>query len=188
MSEREKTEWAPDELYERTGFRSLQEMNDYASVIGKPQRTDYDYEAAYQSLFGHSTETRMLRMAKFKPPVVPIEPSKVWIFNYKIHLGAHPNGHIHGKSCNIKIDGLQVLLKDVPPTLRAQYIALQLTPILGSEQWHDQLFVNIRYYKLVRDVITIYVGAYRSNGEGWGLELYAFLTITIHDKPINVIE
>jgi hypothetical protein len=58
-------------------------------------------------------------------------------------------------------------------------LIFSITPVLNTTQYHDQIFINIRYYELIDNKIKIGINCVRSTNELWGLHLTAHLLITI---------
>ena len=66
------------------------------------------------------------------------------------------------------------------PTLTKQMIHFQITPLLNSDVYHDEIFTNIQKYDITKDGLDVSVITARSNNNtGWGLHLQAYLSLTI---------
>jgi hypothetical protein len=72
--------------------------------------------------------------------------------------------------------------KPTYPILSRQMINFQITPLLDSDIYHDEIFMNIQRYEIRYnpEVLDVYILTVRSNNIGWGLSIKAYLTLTIN--------
>ena len=79
--------------------------------------------------------------------------------------------------------------KPIYPPLSNKMIHFHITPLLNSEEYHDEIFMNIKKYEIKHnpDVLDVDILTIRSNNIGWGLSIKAYLTLTINFNFIQEI-
>jgi hypothetical protein len=73
------------------------------------------------------------------------------------------------------------------PKLTKQMIHFQITPLLDTKNYHDEIFMNIQRYDITYTGLDVYILSARSMGSKWGLYLKAYLTVTINFNTIPII-
>lgn len=73
------------------------------------------------------------------------------------------------------------------PKLTNQMINLQITAVLNTKSYHDEIFMSIQNYDITKDGLDVYVLSHRPNTTGWGLHLHAHLLVTINFDSILTI-
>jgi hypothetical protein len=88
-----------------------------------------------------------------------------------------------------KTIGVKIPIIPPPKNLDKKCFNLQLTPVLGTNIYADQIFMNIMNYTISVEAntrnayIEVIILTVRMNNEGWGLHILAHLLITIYNKP-----
>ena len=69
-------------------------------------------------------------------------------------------------------------------------VNFQITPIVDTTTYHDQIFMNIRNYNIERQPSTFKINmsvlSVRSTNEIWGLQIHAHLLITVFRKIFKI--
>jgi hypothetical protein len=101
-------------------------------------------------------------------------------FGYILNIGPN-NGYYKTNVFNIKFDSPFDYM-DYSKTPEVPYplenYNFQITPLLGSTEYHDEIFISIRKCILNDNVIKLDILTVRSTKELWGLDLKAYLLIT----------
>ena len=72
------------------------------------------------------------------------------------------------------------------PKLSRQMIHFQITPFLNNNVYNDEISMSIQHYEVQYDGLDVYIISSRaSNTTGWGLNLHAYLTLTINFNGIT---
>jgi hypothetical protein len=113
--------------------------------------------------------------------LLPVGPVTTFQYFYTLNIGE--------SSASFKLSRFQIpLLFDrttnldgTPkyPKLSKQMINLQITTVLDTSTYHDEIFFNIQRYDITYNGLDIYVVSHRPNNPGWGIHLQAHLSLTI---------
>jgi len=172
--------YTPQELFNKIGFDSIQKLKEYGKLLNKEYIGENVHDA-YKFIFDIEIEATINRRNKLfpDPPAVIILPPnpKVITLGFLINIGPSDN--------SFKINDIVFSVPNLnllKPTNKNT--TLQITPIIESEVFHDQISINIRHYRFENDNIRLSTNSFRSNNESWGINLKAFLNIFIYDTDI----
>jgi hypothetical protein len=95
----------------------------------------------------------------------------------------------HSLSGSMKVAAFKIPMSRTAYGLDRNRVNLQITPILYSDFYTDQIYMNITNFTIdpLDDSITVKVLAVRSSNEGWGLHLQAHLLVTIFETAMTLI-
>ncbi len=180
MTDRLRFQYPPEELYKKIGFESIDKMIEYGNLINKPYQ-GLNIHDAHKTIFGNELEGHRNRRSKFFPDVIIIPPKppnpKVSTFGFKLDIGTSTE--------SFKVNDYVLSVRNLnllKPTNNNSI--LQITAILESEQYHDQIYTTIRWYRFEGDKLRISTNTVRTTNEGWGLHVKAHLLVTIFENNL----
>jgi hypothetical protein len=181
MTDRLRFQYPPEELYKKIGFESIDKMIEYGNFINKPYQ-GLNIHDAHKTIFGNELEGHRNRRSMFFPePIIspPVIPNpKTTTFGFILNIGTSPESSFKVNDYVFSLTNLNLLKPTNDNTI------LQITPILETEVYHDQIYSNIRWCRFKNDTIRISTNTIRTTNEGWGLHVKAHLLLTIFENSI----
>jgi hypothetical protein len=187
-SDRQATMYSPTDLYDFVGFSSIEKMLEYGRLLGKnyegpvnPQTGTHNLHNlhdAHKTLFDEELEARRQRRDKFFPDPVPLPPNpKSTSFGFLLDIDDSTSS-FKTTDHNITIPNISLLKPTEKNTI------LQVSTIIGSQNYHDQLTTNIRWFDFQGDTLRISFTTFRANEEGWGLHCKVHLLLIVFEKDL----
>jgi hypothetical protein len=187
--------YSPEELYDLIGFSSIERMIEYGRSIGKNYEgfnvpgvgiNMHNIHHAHMAIFNETMENKIQRRKKFFPerdPIVqPVKPPnpKITTFAFILQIGPSTN--------SFKINDYVFTVTNLNLLKPSQNNTnLQITALLESEQYHDQIYTIIRWYRFENDNIRLSTNTVRTSNEGWGLHVKAHLLLNVFEENVPSI-
>jgi hypothetical protein len=174
MTDRLSFEYSPEDLYMKLGFRTLDQLKDYGKTFDKIYTGDNLHDA-YKLIFNKDIDVQFKSRSIFFTEDIP----EVLTYRFILEIG-HSEINTSAKTTKHKIP--------IEWPSDSRNVHLQITAILYSDIFHDNIICNILNYSVEAYGILLSVGSYKIDNTYWSLELRAHLTVNILEDNILSIK